>query len=372
MEGEIQAIRQEILAIHERLGLIKETNDIRKEIESIQSAVNTLQHEAHSTPASSTPTTIEPTTAEPQKTPEPEKTPTPQKAPEPEPAKAEPQKIAPTKPAEAPKPAEIKPVETKPATSASSTAPTTSSTTPKPATTTSSTAPKPATTGSSSTATKPVASSSGPGKISSKELNSIVRAEQEMQKQQQEAQTAPKTEPGKDQPKATHSNPLEQEAADWIEAVTGENQPADLKFSHWLKSGTVLCNLVNKLKPGTIPKVNKMKMPFAHMENINGFIQACTVLSVPGSDLFMTVDLYEEKNLNQVITCIHSLGRASRRIPGYTGPNLGAKLADKHSVNFTDEQKKRGFNELTFAQNTMKDVQKDANAAKRQTDKIVK
>jgi len=348
--------------------------------------VNTLQHEAHSTPASSTPTTIEPTTAEPQKTPEPEKTPTPQKAPEPEPAKAEPQKIEPTKPAEAPKPTEIKPVETKPApatkpqTTASSTAPKTAttasstapSTAPKTATTTSSTAPKPATTGSTSTATKPVASSSGSGKISSKELNSIVRAEQEMQKQQQEAQTAPKTEPGKDQPKATHSNPLEQEAADWIEAVTGENQPADLKFSHWLKSGTVLCNLVNKLKPGTIPKVNKMKMPFAHMENINGFIQACTVLSVPGSDLFMTVDLYEEKNLNQVITCIHSLGRASRRIPGYTGPNLGAKLADKHSVNFTDEQKKRGFNELTFAQNTMKDVQKDANAAKRQTDKIVK
>jgi hypothetical protein len=53
------------------------------------------------------------------------------------------------------------------------------------------------------------------------------------------------------------------------------------------------------------------------------------------------VDLFEEKNLNQVVQTIHSLGRASQKIQGYSGPTIGAKLASKHETHFTEEQLKR-------------------------------
>jgi topoisomerase IA-like protein len=56
------------------------------------------------------------------------------------------------------------------------------------------------------------------------------------------------------------------------------------------------------------------------------------------SDLFQTVDLFEAKNINQVIQCIHSLGRQSRLVAGFNGPYLGPKVADKNERSFTEEQ----------------------------------
>lgn len=47
----------------------------------------------------------------------------------------------------------------------------------------------------------------------------------------------------------------------WIETVTGEKLQGET-IIEGLKSGVALCKLVNALKPGTIPKINKMKQAF--------------------------------------------------------------------------------------------------------------
>lgn len=39
--------------------------------------------------------------------------------------------------------------------------------------------------------------------------------------------------------------------------------------------------------------------------------------------LMSTVDLFEEKNMNQVVVGLLALGRQSQRVPGYTGPTIG-------------------------------------------------
>ena len=36
-------------------------------------------------------------------------------------------------------------------------------------------------------------------------------------------------------------------------------------------------------------------------ENINNFLAGCRTIGVPDTDLFMTVDLYEAKNMTQVV-----------------------------------------------------------------------
>jgi len=61
-------------------------------------------------------------------------------------------------------------------------------------------------------------------------------------------------------------------------------------------------------------------------------------LGVPKHDLFVTVDLYEGKNIPVVVDCIYSLGAACLNVKGWNGPTIGAKRSEKHEVHFTEEQ----------------------------------
>eukprot|EP01121_Diplochlamys_sp_Union-15-3_P010594 TRINITY_DN2988_c0_g1_i1.p1 TRINITY_DN2988_c0_g1~~TRINITY_DN2988_c0_g1_i1.p1 ORF type:complete len:203 (-),score=51.25 TRINITY_DN2988_c0_g1_i1:49-657(-) len=142
---------------------------------------------------------------------------------------------------------------------------------------------------------------------------------------------------------ATYNTNLEQEARDWIEAVTGDSIGPD--FFTGLKDGVILCNLANKLLPGSVKKINKTKLPFHQMENIGNFLTAATKYGVPASDMFQTVDLYEQKNKSQVIQGIHSLGRAAQA-KKFSGPVLGVKPSEKHNVEFTREKMEAGKGEL--------------------------
>jgi hypothetical protein len=70
------------------------------------------------------------------------------------------------------------------------------------------------------------------------------------------------------------------------------------------------------------------------MENINTFLSALTEkLDVPKHDQFQTVDLYEGKNIIQVIDTIFAFSRYAVA-KGFDGPLLGPKLADKRVIGF--------------------------------------
>ena len=60
--------------------------------------------------------------------------------------------------------------------------------------------------------------------------------------------------------------------------------------------------------PGKV-KYNKMKVAFKQMENISNFLTACEGYGVHKTDLFQTVDLYENQNMVKVVSTIHALGR---------------------------------------------------------------
>jgi hypothetical protein len=69
---------------------------------------------------------------------------------------------------------------------------------------------------------------------------------------------------------------------------------------------------MNKLKPGSIPKISTTGGQFKMMENINKFQDAIKRYGVPDIDVFQTVDLYERRNIPQVTQCIMALGRTVR------------------------------------------------------------
>jgi len=48
------------------------------------------------------------------------------------------------------------------------------------------------------------------------------------------------------------------------------------------------------------------------MENIQTFVNFCEAYGVPKTGLFQTVDLFDGRNMTQVISCIQQLGSEVR------------------------------------------------------------
>lgn len=154
----------------------------------------------------------------------------------------------------------------------------------------------------------------------------------------------------------------EQEAREWIEAVIGEPidpsvPPSEAmgmdRFHASLKDGIILCRLADAITgPGKV-KFNRMKVPFKQMENINNFLVACEKYGVAKTDLFQTVDLYENQNLWQVVCTIHALGRKAQTM-GFQGPCLGPREAAKNVREFTDDQLQAGQSVIGLQMGTNK------------------
>jgi len=112
-----------------------------------------------------------------------------------------------------------------------------------------------------------------------------------------------------------------EDACKWISDVTGTwVDPANMQQE--LKSGVTLCELANKVKPGIVKKVNNSQMPFAQRENINSFAEALRKLGVMDINNFGPDDLFEGKNMKQVVISIMAFGRQAQTIPGYKGPSF--------------------------------------------------
>jgi len=56
----------------------------------------------------------------------------------------------------------------------------------------------------------------------------------------------------------------EAEVQFWIEDILGD--PFQEGFQESLKSGVRLCELLNRIAPGSVRKINTREMPFAHRE----------------------------------------------------------------------------------------------------------
>ena len=130
----------------------------------------------------------------------------------------------------------------------------------------------------------------------------------------------------------------EQEAKDWISYMTGQPFPEG-SFASALKDGSLLCDVMNNMVPNSI-KINKSTMAFKQMENISAFLEHCGRNGVPKNDLFQTIDLFEEQNINQVILSIHAISRTFNA-KGLC-PVIGPKLAESAPRNFSAEVMNQG------------------------------
>ncbi|XP_078142430.1 LIM domain only protein 7 isoform X8 [Centroberyx gerrardi] len=126
------------------------------------------------------------------------------------------------------------------------------------------------------------------------------------------------------------------EAQRWLEAVTKKKFGSN-NFRSALENGVLLCDLINKIKPGIIKRVNRLSTPIAGLDNLNVFLKACGKLGLKEAQLFHPGDLqdlstrvtvkHQETNrrLKNVLITIYWLGRRAHCDPFYDGPYLNLK-----------------------------------------------
>jgi len=115
----------------------------------------------------------------------------------------------------------------------------------------------------------------------------------------------------------------EEEAAAWIEETTGHVQ-GRRSLREWLRSGVVLCALVNSLRPGAVGRVSSGGDELSRMQNIALFLSAIRELGMPEHLSFHASDLYQEYNMDKIVRCIHALrARLQPARFGHTGLAAG-------------------------------------------------
>ncbi|KAI1422811.1 hypothetical protein F5Y12DRAFT_577438 [Xylaria sp. FL1777] len=113
------------------------------------------------------------------------------------------------------------------------------------------------------------------------------------------------------------------EARSWIEGILGTSL-CSTDLLEGLKDGVALCKLVNMAIGPQGVKFKQSSMPFVQMENISHFLRACQSppLNLQEHDMFLTVDLYEQKDPAQVLQCIGAFSRAAHAVNPDAFPSL--------------------------------------------------
>lgn len=134
----------------------------------------------------------------------------------------------------------------------------------------------------------------------------------------------------------------------WIEAVLKDKFPAGVTFANALKSGVILCRLINAIKPGSVSKINTANIAYLQMENIEHYLKACAAFGLRNSDLFDTTDLFEAKKMSIVLSHIVVLGNTVKKLDTWRGPviedskhakNLWAESLNMNEINEADLDK---------------------------------
>jgi hypothetical protein len=127
---------------------------------------------------------------------------------------------------------------------------------------------------------------------------------------------------------------VETQAKLWIGCLLDVQVPSG-PLQATLRSGEMLCEIINAIKPGMIAKLARADLLSAMSENrrnarmrenIGQYVDACAELGVPQRELFITADLFDNKNFKAVLKSIHGFARlAHYDVPGFVGPHMGIR-----------------------------------------------
>ncbi|KAA0184474.1 Transgelin [Fasciolopsis buskii] len=146
----------------------------------------------------------------------------------------------------------------------------------------------------------------------------------------------------------------ERQAIGWINQLLGQSIPLGREnVQRSLKNGQILVELISAIYDRTPNLPQKAQMvrrpirpsagnaPFKQMENIQKFLDCCEAYGVPRECLFQTVDLYEARNMAQVLATLLQLGTECQR-NGFQGPACGPKPTYANRRQWSEDQLRAG------------------------------
>ncbi|CAO2630918.1 Cnn2 [Lemmus lemmus] len=132
----------------------------------------------------------------------------------------------------------------------------------------------------------------------------------------------------------------EAEFLSWSEVLTGLSTGPD--FQKGLKDGVILCTLMNKLQPDSVPKINSSMQNWHQLENLSNFVKAMVSYGTNPVDLFEANDLFESRNMTQVQVSLLALAGKAKTNGLQSGVDIGVKYSEKQERNFNDATMKAG------------------------------
>ncbi|VVB15225.1 unnamed protein product [Arabis nemorensis] len=174
------------------------------------------------------------------------------------------------------------------------------------------------------------------------------------------------------------------EAAGWLREMVGfscgrdfPGEPSEEDFRLGLRSGIVLCNVLNKVNPGSVPKVVEAPddvadgaalSAFQYFENIRNFLVAIEEMGLPS---FEASDMEKGGKSVRIVNCILALKSYSEwKLKGGLGPwrygvnmknNFGLRkpFLRKNSEPFMSSVSRTESRDTTFDQSLCSDVGQD-------------
>ncbi|OHT14673.1 hypothetical protein TRFO_14845 [Tritrichomonas foetus] len=113
---------------------------------------------------------------------------------------------------------------------------------------------------------------------------------------------------------------LEGQVKLWIEGNIRRKLNGNFRES--LCDGVALCELINVIRPGMIPKIHQSKVTMFCRENFGFFQRSCIQLGCKDNETCVFEDVFENRNMNQFLLNIVSLARNIQYSPSYRGPIL--------------------------------------------------
>ncbi|KAJ8254276.1 hypothetical protein COCON_G00208880 [Conger conger] len=144
----------------------------------------------------------------------------------------------------------------------------------------------------------------------------------------------------------------EEELRLWIQEVTGRR--VGDPFMEGLKDGVILCELINKLQPGSVKKISNSPQNWHQLENIGNFVRAITEYGLKPHDIFEANDLFENMNHTQVQSTLITLAGMAKSKGYHCKYDIGVKYAEKQQRQFNPSQLKEGRNIIGLQMGTNK------------------
>ncbi len=131
---------------------------------------------------------------------------------------------------------------------------------------------------------------------------------------------------------ATYATSEEKDAAEWVQRVLEEPLRAFTcnTLSRNLRDGTLVCRLLNKVRPGTVKTIHNSPMGTSQMLNIEAFRSGCLDLGIPEQYICEATSISEMKSTTRVVNTIFALAAAIPfAVPDYRGPMLESQGVEK-------------------------------------------